>query len=151
MMGIGFIAGADGPSSALGVSSDGKVIVGYSGGQAFVWDAPHGMRNLQSVLLLEYGVDFSGWTLSTANAVSPDATEVVGQGTDFLGNTQAFAAQINSRTYRFVSGDNYQTFHTSHLGGHGTSVNFLGGIAGGARHFPDGNGHHLRGDQHPTR
>ena len=131
MFGLGFISGTS-SSVALGVSSDGAVSVGISGSQAFVWDANNGIRNLQSVLSSEYGVVFTGWNLTVANGISPDATEVVGQGTDSLGNSQAFAAQINSRTYRSMAGESYAPFHTSHLGGHSASVDILDGIAGGS-------------------
>ena len=123
-------------SSARGVNGAGDVIVGYgtdTGGQkAMLWDARHGMRNLQSVLLSEYGVDYTGWTLRTAYDISAAGDAVAGSGTDPLGNTQAFIAQVNSRTYRYLSGETYSGFHTSHLGGFGTGVDVLGGTAGGA-------------------
>ena len=135
MVGLGDFAGGLAASSARGISSDGKIIVGYgynaAGQAAAVWDTPGGMRHLQSVLSSEYGVEFAGWTLRNANAISPDGRSVGGVGTDPLGNTQAWMAQINSRTYRFVSGETYAGFHTSKLGGLGTTVDLLGGIAGG--------------------
>lgn len=129
-----------GTTSSYGsaVTSLGDVIVGNSLGSsggivaAFVWDQARGMRTLQSVLLSEYGVDFTGWTLNNVNSISAAGDAVCGSGIDPSGNTQAWVAQINSRTYRYLSGETYTGFHTSHLGGFGTSVDVLGGTAGGA-------------------
>jgi hypothetical protein len=42
------------------------------GREAFIWDAVHGMRNLREVLIQEYGLDLSVWTLSEARGVSAD-------------------------------------------------------------------------------
>lgn len=136
MVGLGDFAGGTLSSSVSGVSGAGDVLTGYgndAGGQkAMVWEAKNGMRQLQSVLASEYGVDFTGWTLRGAT-ISADASAVSGTGIDPLGNTQAWVAQINSRTHRFVSGETYAGFHTSKLGGLGTTVDLLGGTAGGAR------------------
>ena len=137
MQDLGDFSGGTYEAAAKSVSSDGGVVVGYGnnvGGQkAFAWDLPHGRRDLQAMLSTEYGVVFPGWTLTSANAISPDATAVAGEGTDPLGNTQAWMAQINSRTYRFVSGESYGggVFHTSRLGGFGSAADLLGGTAGG--------------------
>ena len=139
MVSLGDLAGGAVGSDANGVSGNGQIVVGSGtdavGTKAMVWDAKNGMRNLQTVLSSEYGVDFTGWTLNGANAISSNGDAVAGQGTDPLGNAQAWSAQINSRTYRFVSGELYGTpaspFHTSKLGGLGTAMDILGGTAGG--------------------
>ncbi len=70
MVGLGFLDGHD-PSVARGVSSDGTVVVGQSGGEAFRWTADDGMVGLG---------DFSEPTLDLANGVSADGTVVVGWG-----------------------------------------------------------------------
>ena len=138
MQDLGDLIGGTYDATAKGVSADGSVVVGAGndagGAKAFVWDKVHGMRDLQSVLSSEYGINFPGWRLGTANAISPDASTVGGSGTDPLGNTQAWMAQLNSRSYRFVSGESYGggVFHTSRLGGFGSSADLLGGSAGGA-------------------
>ncbi|MBL9130617.1 MAG: hypothetical protein JNG86_05425, partial [Verrucomicrobiaceae bacterium] len=137
MQDLGDFSGGTYDAAARGVSGDGSIVVGYGnnlgGKKAFVWDAAHGRRDLQAVLASEYGVQFAGWTLTSANAISPDGGTVGGEGTDPLGNTQAWMAQINSRTWRFVSGESYGggVFHTSRLGGFGSACDLLGGVAGG--------------------
>ena len=48
------------------------MIVGYgrsvSGTEAFIWDSVNGMRSLKEVLITEYGLDLSGWTLNVLGA-----------------------------------------------------------------------------------
>ena len=135
MVSLGDLAGGTTNASANGVSGNGQIVVGQGtdavGAKAFVWDAKHGMRDLQSVLSSEYGVNFAGWTLTDAKAISANGDAVAGQGIDSLGNTQAWSAQINSLTNRFVSGESYGGFHTSMLGGNGTFMDMLDGSAGG--------------------
>lgn len=142
---LGDLPGGPRDATARAVSADGEVIVGTGttagGPAAFVWDQAHGLRSLQLVLGSDYnrtkkygehGVDFSGWTLTSANAISPDATTIGGEGIDPLGNLQAWIAQINSRTYRFMSGETYAGFHTLRLGGFGTEAELLGGTTTGS-------------------
>ncbi len=83
MSGLGDLPGGDDSSWAFGASADGSIIVGWgttdAGQEAFVWDASHGMRNLRSVLV-DAGLDLSGWTLFEASDVSDDGTVIVGDG-----------------------------------------------------------------------
>jgi uncharacterized membrane protein len=65
---------------ATGVSADGSVVVGGAGDRAFVWDAIHGLRDLQSVLENDFGLDLTGWTLNLATDVSDDGSTIVGWG-----------------------------------------------------------------------
>lgn len=136
MTALGDFAGGPVASLARATSGDGGIVVGYgtdaAGQKALVWDSAHGLNNLQSFLASQYGVDFSGWTLTDAKAISASGTAIAGAGVDPSGNTQAFVAHINTRTYRFMSGETYAGFHTSHLGGLGSTVDLLGGTAGGA-------------------
>ena len=67
---LGTLPGAGG-SAAGGVSADGSRIVGTSGG-AFLWSTTTGMLNLQNVLLANGATGLDGWTLGTANNISPD-------------------------------------------------------------------------------
>jgi uncharacterized membrane protein len=74
-------------SEAHDVTADGSVIVGaesfgplLGNGGAFIWDAAHGMRSLKTVLTNEYGVDLAGWTLWSAEGITPDGTTIVGMG-----------------------------------------------------------------------
>jgi probable HAF family extracellular repeat protein len=99
MIGLGYLAGGESWSIANDVSADGAVIVGSSssviGNEAFLWDATNGMRSL-SELLTDLGVDLSGWTLSTANAISADGKTIVGSGINPSGQQEAWAANISA-------------------------------------------------------
>jgi probable HAF family extracellular repeat protein len=109
--GLGDLSGGSFISSASGVSADGSVVVGYgytaSGQQAFRWASTEGMvglgtfevealyystaiRNLKSVLTDEYGLDLTGWTLLSANDISPDGNVIVGEGVNPSGQNEAF-------------------------------------------------------------
>jgi uncharacterized membrane protein len=101
-------------SDANSVSADGSTIVGagtanitdgeiVGGGftvnsdDAFIWDAAHGMRNLQTLLESDpiAGPALSGWTLTSATSVSADGLTVVGIGKDPQGNKQGWIAHLN--------------------------------------------------------
>jgi hypothetical protein len=77
-------------SRAAATTSDGSIIIGTSGlsfprsETAFIWDSSHGMRELQSVLAEEYGLadELAGWTLSTADRISPNGKTISGFGID---------------------------------------------------------------------
>jgi probable HAF family extracellular repeat protein len=83
LQGLGDFPGAIFESKALGVSGDGALIVGYGfapeGYRAFIWDEIHGMRKVHD-LLLGYGADLTGWTLTDAVAISDDGLTIVGNG-----------------------------------------------------------------------
>ncbi len=82
-------------SRALSVSGDGSKIVGYSsGGGAFLWDATHGMRDLEDVLTNDYGLVLDGWDLQSATGISADGTVIVGHGVNPLGHPEAWQAVI---------------------------------------------------------
>jgi probable HAF family extracellular repeat protein len=84
----------------LGLTSNGSIIVGtsinssFTHGDAFIWDAAHGMRNLQSVLQSEYGLDLTGWNLQSASGIMPDGNVIVGYGTNPSGQTEAFRVSL---------------------------------------------------------
>ncbi|MBK7403319.1 MAG: PEP-CTERM sorting domain-containing protein [Phycisphaerales bacterium] len=101
MIPLGDLPGNDHYSYASGVSADGNVIVGagdwdggLGGARAFIWDADHGMRNLQSVLENDYGLDLTGWTLLYAQDVSADGLTIVGQGINPNGDLEAWVASL---------------------------------------------------------
>lgn len=98
MVGLGYLPGGT-SSNAMGVSGDGSVVVGSgdtsTGYSAFIWDSATGMRNLKSVLLSDYGLDLTGWTLSGANAVSTNGRAIVGYGTNPTGNQEAWMVLLD--------------------------------------------------------
>ncbi len=52
------------------------------------------MRNLQGVLVNDYGLDLTGWTLTYAEGISDNGLTVVGFGTNPSGDTEAWIAVI---------------------------------------------------------
>lgn len=103
MVGLGHLSGETTDSRARGVSGDGSIVVGVANhGQsselldAFIWDAANGMRNLQSVLIAEYGLGdaLAGWTLNRALAISEDGLVITGVGTNPSGLTEAFVVEL---------------------------------------------------------
>ena len=100
MVGLGDFPGGTFRSRAYGVSADGSVVVGYgeidfgTSLRAFIWDALDGMRNLQDVLVNDYGLDLTGWTLRRAAGVSPDGLTIVGYGVNPSSDTEAWIATL---------------------------------------------------------
>ena len=88
MVGLGDLPGGLVSSSAKGISADGSIIIGFGTptnfARAFIWDASHQMRNLQDVLVNDYGLGASltGWTLHEASAISADGNFIVGYATN---------------------------------------------------------------------
>lgn len=91
---------AEGGGTALAVSANGRVVVGYARDLvdastfAFVWDQANGMRDLQEVLEHDCNLDLSGWSLNYATGVSADGLVIVGYGQDPLNHTQAWIATL---------------------------------------------------------
>lgn len=98
-IGLGDLPGGPFSSVAEGVADDGALVVGYSSiastsDRAFIWDAAHGMRDLRTVLRTEFGLPLTGWTLTRANAISPDGTVIVGDGINPRGDFEGWVAVI---------------------------------------------------------
>ena len=83
---------------AYDVSGDGSIVVGACNQNtqslAFVWDAIHGTRSLQTVLTNDYGLDLTGWTLEQATAISADGTTIAGNGMH-NGHEEVFVATVD--------------------------------------------------------
>jgi probable HAF family extracellular repeat protein len=98
MVGLGDLAGGIFKSRAMAASADGSVVVGYgtsaSGKEASIWDAVHEMRSLKGILVSEYGLDLTGWTLTEAWGVSADGKTIAGYGTNPAGNIEAWVATV---------------------------------------------------------
>jgi probable HAF family extracellular repeat protein len=85
-------------STPSDVSADGNIVVGYTTGattspDGFVWDAQHGMRSLESMLIAD-GVDVAGWQIRYIEGISFDGSTVVGQGINPAGDQEAFVATL---------------------------------------------------------
>lgn len=98
MAGLGYLQSTDRESVALAVSADGGTIVGYSetsglAPRAFVWDAQHGMRDLDSVLV---GLGAAPTIpLTAATGISDDGGVIVGVSrADSLPGTRGWIATI---------------------------------------------------------
>ena len=96
MVSLGSLPGGSTNSRAWGVSGDGNIIVGEfvaSGdAQPFIWDATNGARDLQAVLMNDYGLGatLTGWDLERARAISSDGLTIVGEGFNPSGDLEAF-------------------------------------------------------------
>ena len=97
MVGLGDIAGGDFSSQAFAVSADGSIIVGEErtddGQAAFIWDEIGGMRSLEAVLV-DLGLDLTGWELTAATGISFDGFTIVGRGRNPEGRKEAWIATI---------------------------------------------------------
>lgn len=82
---------------ATSVSENGRVIVGTSQGQAFLWTKAWGIRPLQYILEKQYHLAqaLTGWTLATANALSPDGKTISGLGVNPSGQTEGWVADLH--------------------------------------------------------
>lgn len=98
MQGLGDLSGGIFQSNALAVSADGSSVVGWGitdiGYEAFVWDSIHGMRNLKSVLINDFGLELTDWQIKYATGISADGTKIVGSGINPDGNTEGWVATI---------------------------------------------------------
>jgi probable HAF family extracellular repeat protein len=101
MIGLGYLPGGDSQSIARAVSSDGRVVVGLAGqldggASAFVWDPAHGMRNLQDVLVNNFGMSalLTGWTLTDAVALSADGRVIAGLGINPSGDREGWRVEL---------------------------------------------------------
>jgi uncharacterized membrane protein len=85
-------------SFASGVSNNGAIIVGSyetaTGIAPFVWTAAQGMRDLQSLLVNDYGLDLSGWKLTFGSGISSDGSVLVGWGIDPQGKQQGWRVEL---------------------------------------------------------
>ncbi len=82
MVALGDLAGGTFASEARGVNADGTVVVGYSDAgtnSAFYWTQADGMQSIAQ-MLIDGGVDMTGWDLQNAADVSADGNIVTGSG-----------------------------------------------------------------------
>ncbi len=86
--------------TASAISRDGSTIVGggYAGSspEALRWTEKKGVESIRQ-LLIDHGVDMSGWQLYTATGVSADGTVIVGYGMNPKKNWEAWRADLSDR------------------------------------------------------
>lgn len=94
---LGDFDGGEFESWALGVSGDGKIVVGFGttsqGQEAAIWTPEAGMQRLADRIAKDAGANPKGWTLTCAAAISEDGRTIAGHGRDPNGNTQAWIWQ----------------------------------------------------------
>jgi len=87
----------DGHVFPTAMSADGSIIVGIAnipGGNAgFIWDQQGGLRSIQEFLTQEMGLDLTGWTITTADGITPDGLTLAGSG-EHNGQGEAWIATI---------------------------------------------------------
>ncbi len=98
MVALGDLPGGNVYSVATAVSENGAMVFGASctevGLEAFRWTPGQGMRRLQDVLEDDFGLNLSGWTLHSVDAVSPDGRVIVGQGVNPQGEMESWIARL---------------------------------------------------------
>ncbi|MCK6486694.1 MAG: PEP-CTERM sorting domain-containing protein [Phycisphaerae bacterium] len=98
MVGLGGLDAFVLDSWAWATSGDGSIVVGRSrlngNSAAFIWDAQNGMRELRSVLIDDYGLNLTGWTLHEATGISSNGRAITGTGRNASGQTEAWLAVI---------------------------------------------------------
>jgi probable HAF family extracellular repeat protein len=86
-------SGPWGIADALGVTDNGRVIVGFSGGRrrtAFIWSRSTGMMKLEDYLRSLGVTGFKKWRLDTATAISGDGSTIAGWGYRPDGHVQSW-------------------------------------------------------------
>lgn len=94
---------------ASDVSGDGSVVVGRSSDPAgvsvgYYWDRVRGRRDLKQFLISLGATGLEGWSLTGANAVSPDGAFIVGNGVDPRGYQMGWRAHIPAFCYANCDG-----------------------------------------------
>jgi probable HAF family extracellular repeat protein len=97
MVALGDLAGGGFGSFATDASANGSVIVGggsaAAGLTAFIWDSVNGMRPVQDVLA-SFGVDLTGWRLTSVTGISDDGRVLTGLGINPSGQTRSWYAVL---------------------------------------------------------
>lgn len=99
MVGLGLLSGGNPPQSeARGVSGDGSIIVGFAvdavGQKAMIWDATHGLRDLNAVLVNDHGLNLNGFRMQMVWSITPDGHTIVGWGLNAAGRLEAFRVTL---------------------------------------------------------
>lgn len=97
MIGLGDFPGGIFSSVAYATSADGSVIVGRgvtaSGQRAFLWTEADGMQSIEQ-LLINGGVNLSGWELRSAHSISADGLVIAGIGVQYYNGQPVFKGWV---------------------------------------------------------
>jgi probable HAF family extracellular repeat protein len=97
MDGLGDFVGGGNHSVANALSADGSIIVGHGSigpdWESFIWDERERMRKIKDILV-DAGLNLTGWTLAEASGISADGMTVVGWGYDPSGNIEGWVATL---------------------------------------------------------
>ena len=95
---LGDLPGGNYRSEVSDLSADGTIAVGSSDGgdiyNAYIWDAAHGMRSIQS-MVSDAGYDLTGLWLNDAVSISDDGVTIAGTGLDVAHSNLGFVWVIN--------------------------------------------------------
>ena len=115
MQGLGYL-NSDHPESSPGAASNNGIVVGTSllsreiAGYydfthepyyndtyaAFIWDEANGFRNLKTALAQDYGIDLTGWQLTSAVGISDDGLTIAGNGINPLGQQEGWVVRLQA-------------------------------------------------------
>jgi uncharacterized membrane protein len=94
------------------VNGDGSIVLGnaYCGqcpevGKAYIWDEEHGMRDLNTVVAQDYGLDLGGLHLLFASAVSDDGSWIAGEARTPEKDYPAFLLHLTAHCPADCNGD----------------------------------------------
>jgi uncharacterized membrane protein len=97
IQGLGDIGGGLLSSAGKDVSADGTLVVGFGTGaggrEAVVWQSNGQLRSIRQ-LLVDAGVNMTGWTLTEAIAISDFGSMIIGTGVNPTGKTEAWMAVV---------------------------------------------------------
>ncbi len=103
MVSLPLLSGFEGGVIGTDLTEDGTVVVGRaifsrssSNSRAVIWDVDHGVRFIQDVLVEDYAIDLTGWTLRSAWGISEDGKVIVGSGLDPQNNRRGWIAILTS-------------------------------------------------------
>ena len=77
------------------LSDNGRIAIGYAGSLAIIWTPSTGTRDLAEYITSEYGVDLRGWTLTSANHISPNGQYIYGNGITPGGLKRVWRLELN--------------------------------------------------------
>jgi hypothetical protein len=68
--------------------------MGSGGLKPYLWDATNGWRDLRGMLVIDLGLDLTGWTLNSGRSISADGLTIVGDGLNPSGLSESWITTI---------------------------------------------------------